>query len=422
MSRYKSRQRSRKTAPKRKAKLPPDIQSVLTRHPQQSYALLRSAFGHTARRADGGGFSSETESRYALSKYKVIDLFAGAGGFTLGFIGTGRFETVFANDFNKYAVKTYNANFGDHCIDGDINDLLANRSLRLPHVDVVIGGPPCQGFSLLNKQREGDPRKQLWRAYLDVVERVRATVFVMENVPELLASSEFDQIKERAESLGYLLVSAVLNAADYGVPQRRKRAIVIGSLKGMPKIPAPTHVDPKKSGSLFSHGLLPWETVERAIGDLPKPQGTEIKVGSLAPPLDIHFGRTPTKESLLRYKCIPEGGNRFDLHRARPDLTPKCWIRKKSGGTDLFGRLWRERPAFTIRTEFFKPEKGRYLHPSQHRPITHREAARLMSFPDSFTFLGTKIEVAKQIGNAVPPMLAKKIAQSVLSHLDAQNS
>jgi DNA (cytosine-5)-methyltransferase 1 len=95
----------------------------------------------------------------------VIDLFAGAGGFTLGFIGTGRFETVFANDFNKYAVKTYNANFGDHCIDGDINDLLANRSLRLPHVDVVIGGPPCQGFSLLNKQREGDPRKQLWRAY-----------------------------------------------------------------------------------------------------------------------------------------------------------------------------------------------------------------------------------------------------------------
>jgi DNA (cytosine-5)-methyltransferase 1 len=118
--------------------------------------------------------------------------------------------------------------------------------------------------------------------------------------------------------------------------------------------------------------------------------------------------------SLARYKAIPdEGMNRLDLQKRAPDLTPGCWIRKKSGGTDLFGRLWWDRPAFTIRTEFFKPEKGRYLHPEQHRPITHREAARLQSFPDDFFFRGSKIEIARQIGNAVPPLLAARVADVV---------
>ena len=110
-----------------------------------------------------------------------------------------------------------------------------------------------------------------------------------------------------------------------------------------------------------------------------------------------------------------------DLLRDRPELTPGCWLRKKSGGTDLFGRLWWDKPSVTIRTEFFKPEKGRYLHPEQHRPITHREAARLQSFPDSFQFMGSKIEIAKQIGNAVPPLLAEKIADCVDRLLLARN-
>ena len=106
-------------------------------------------------------------------------------------------------------------------------------------------------------------------------------------------------------------------------------------------------------------------------------------------------------------------GNRFDLQRNRPDITPDCWIRKTKGGTDLFGRLFWDRPSVTIRTEFFKPEKGRYLHPKQHRPITHREAARLQSFPDEFVFTGSKIEIARQIGNAVPPVLAARVADVV---------
>jgi DNA (cytosine-5)-methyltransferase 1 len=112
--------------------------------------------------------------------------------------------------------------------------------------------------------------------------------------------------------------------------------------------------------------------------------------------------------------------NRFDLYERAPDLTPACWIRKTEGGTDLFGRLWWDRPAFTIRTEFFKPEKGRYLHPCQHRPITHREAARLQSFPDTFKFTGSKTEIARQIGNAVPPLLAARVADCVFALLTAK--
>lgn len=157
-------------------------------------------------------------------------------------------------------------------------------------------------------------------------------------------------------------------------------------------------------------------TVHNAIGDLPDPVGTEIR--KCAPPLDLHFGRNPTPTSLERYKMVPLGGNRFDLQKNALHITPQCWIRKKSGGTDLFGRLWWDRPSVTIRTEFFKPEKGRYLHPEKHRPITHREAARLMGFPDDFIFHGSKTEIARQIGNAVPPALAGAIAREIKAVLD----
>lgn len=405
---------AKKLGTKKQRMIPSDIDRILKQYPEQAYALLRQSLSASSR---GGVVSEGGSSVYAKRKLRVIDLFAGAGGFTLGLCNTGKFEPVFANDFNAYAAKTYNANFGDHCLHGDINDLLANSSFKFPEADIVIGGPPCQGFSPLNKQREGDPRKQLWRAFMEVVRRVKPIAFVMENVPELLASAEFNDIRTHAESMGYLVTADILNAADYGVSQRRKRAIIVASRAGRIWPPTPTHANPQKTPTLFQNGLLPWETVGRAIADLPEPEGIDIRVGTVTPPLDLHFGRTPTPKSLARYRCVQEGGNRFDLQKKRPDLTPNCWIRKKSGGTDLFGRLWRDRPAFTIRTEFFKPEKGRYLHPTQHRPITHREAARLQSFPDSFIFLGTKIEIAKQIGNAVPPLLAQRIAEVLLRHL-----
>lgn len=351
--------------------------------------------------------------------FRLIDVFAGAGGMTLGFSRSfgHRFQSVWANDFNEYCVQTYNANFGSHCLAGDIVDILADPRTQIPEADVVIGGPPCQGFSLLNKNREGDPRKQLWRPYFEIIERSGARVFVMENVPQLLGSFEYGEIMGTAEAMGFRVWGAVLCAADYGVAQTRRRAFIVGCRFFDPSAvfpPRRTHFDPSKGPVQPSFlpgdakGYLPnadkWRTVRDAISDLPPPEGTELR--EVAPPLDLHFGRSPTAKSMARYRAIPEEGmNRFDLQRRAPELTPACWIRKKKGGTDLFGRLWWDRPAFTIRTEFFKPEKGRYLHPKQHRPITHREAARLQSFPDNFRFTGTKIEIARQIGNAVPPAL-----------------
>lgn len=364
---------------------------------------------------------------------RLIDLFSGAGGFTLGFVQHfgPRLVPVWANDFNDDAAATYNANFGGHCVVADIVDLVEDPAFEFPQADLVIGGPPCQGFSLLNKQRRTDPRKQLWIPFMEVVDRVNARVFVIENVRQLLNSAEHEAINETAAELGFKTASALLLAADYGVPQLRYRAFIVGSRDIDPAHyfpPPPTHYNPDpdsrhgngRQKALFPETVpqLPYATVRDAIEDLPRPKGTEIR--DVPPPLDLHFGRNPTELSKKRYRIVSEEGmNRFDLQERAPELTPACWIRKKTGGTDLFGRLWWDRPAFTIRTEFYKPEKGRYLHPVQHRPITHREAARFQSFPDSFRFKGSKIEIARQIGNAVPPLLGRKIAERVSLILEA---
>lgn len=350
-------------------------------------------------------------------KYRLIDLFSGAGGMTLGFVDPrfcGAFESVWALDIDAAAVATHKANFGGHASCGDIEQWLASGR-PIPQADIVVGGPPCQGFSLLNKQRRGDARRQLWRPFLDVVERSGAVAFVIENVAELRRSPEFHEIAAGADQLGFDIASDILLAADYGAPQARKRTVIMGWRRGaasMPTFPPlPTHAAPGGASNLPN-----WRTVRDAIGDLPPPVGTEIR--DEAAPLNLHFGRRPTEKSLQRYRAVPPGGNRFDLQRNAPEITPDCWVRKTSGGTDLFGRLWWERPSVTIRTEFFKPEKGRYLHPDQHRPITHREAARLMGFPDDFEFVGTKVEIARQIGNAVPPPLAAAIAGAARELLD----
>ena len=351
--------------------------------------------------------------------YRLIDLFAGAGGMTLGFVDPrfcGGFESVWALDIDEAAVATHQRNFGEHAECGDIEALLASGR-PIPAADVVVGGPPCQGFSLLNKRRVGDRRRELWLPFLDVVERSGAGVFVIENVAELRSSPEYDQIEKRAASMGFDIVSDVLLAADYGAPQTRRRTVILGyrrdNFDSASFPPLATHAAPGSGKNLPA-----WKTVWDAIADLPNPVGTEIR--SVRTPLNLHFGRNPTAKSLARYRAVPPGGNRFDLQRNAPEITPNCWIRKTSGGTDLFGRLWWDRPSVTIRTEFFKPEKGRYLHPNEDRPITHREAARLMGFPDDFEFVGTKVEIARQIGNAVPPPLAAAIGECVRQLLDSR--
>jgi DNA (cytosine-5)-methyltransferase 1 len=350
---------------------------------------------------------------------------------SLGFVGLskGAFIPVWANDINRDAVSSYSANFGDHCVAGNINDLLNDPGFQLPAADLVIGGPPCQGFSLLNKNRAEDPRKYLWKPFLELVRRSQARAFVMENAPQILTSSEYNEILQESAIMGFAVTSATLCAANYGVAQTRRRAFIVGCTFADPAQffpPKRTHFNPNNgyggnpASIEFIENPTPWLSVRSAIGDLPTPVGTEMN--RLPAPLDLHFNRNPTDLSMARYMAIPEQGmNRLDLQRVAPELTPECWIRRGSGGTDVFGRLWWDRPAFTIRTEFFKPEKGRFLHPEQHRPITHREAARLQSFPDDFIFMGSKIEVAKQIGNAVPPVLAARIADAVYDMFQDRN-
>lgn len=382
--------------------------------------------------------------------YRIIDLFSGCGGLTLGFawdslfgrtepnpllrrrspLPSSPFRVALANDFDAAALATYRLNFDPshaHSRPGSIESILAGGAV-IPKADVVIGGPPCQGFSLLNKQRHQDVRRELWWHFMEVADRADAKVIVMENVPQLLGTMEFRRMLERLRDLGYShLMAHVLCAANYGVPQVRNRAIVLASRCGPIALPIPTHLSADRlhrlNGSRSAFGACPsaWTNVEAAIGDLEDPEGTEIRRRASATNR-LHFGRQPTAVSLQRYRAVPYGGNRFDLQRNAPGITPGCWIRKTSGGTDLFGRLWWERPSVTIRTEFFKPEKGRYLHPVQHRPITHREAARIQSFPDRFDFAGSKIEIAKQIGNAVPPLLAFAIAKRVHEALQGRTT
>lgn len=337
--------------------------------------------------------------------YKVIDLFAGAGGLALGFKQAG-FVPILAIESEEDFADTYRENIGGHILVGDIVEFVeAGIDTK---ADVVVGGPPCQGFSNLTGNRENDERRALSLYFMDVVEMTECKAFLIENVPNLLTSWEGQEIIERAEAMDFHVDKGVLNAAKFGVPQNRKRAFIVGSRLGPIKLSAP-------NGEQTS--------VREAFKGVPRKRTHEEPKHRPLQGKELHIGRNPTPMSLERYALIPPGGNRFDLQKAAPHLTPECWIRKTSGGTDLFGRLEWDGPArCTIRTEFYKPEKGRYLHPSAPRPITHWEAARLQSFPDSFKWHGTKIRIAIQIGNAVPPGLARVLAGGVMRHLDAHKA
>lgn len=339
----------------------------------------------------------------------TLDLFAGAGGLSLGFEQSGLgFEPEFAVEHDAAAARTFKAHFGCQVYDGGIEDVG-----EFPDVDVIIGGPPCQGFSPLGRTRDDVSRAQLnelWQHFLRGVRQVKPRAFVIENVPEFQKSAQFGRLLQLMETdpdlneYGYAY--GVLRAADYGAPQNRRRGIFLAA-RGVDTVawpPPPTH-GPEGTR------LLPLRTVRDAIGDLPaSTSGYDVTFDGTGVQ-QLHFGRRPREDSLARYRAIPEGGNRFDLARNRPDLLPRCWAEKPTGTTDVMGRLWWDRPSVTIRTEFFKPEKGRYLHPTADRPLSHREAARLQTFPDHFMFEGTKTEIARQIGNAVPAALGEAIAR-----------
>lgn len=341
-----------------------------------------------------------------MPSLRAIDVFAGCGGLSLGFERSGAFDIVHAVEHDRSAAQSYEVNFA---VDVDHRSIEEIRSF--PAADVVVGGPPCQGFSALNRQGVGPERRALWRQYVRVLKTSGARSFVMENVPQLLISGEFTDFRAEATGMGFQIVEGVLNAADYGVPQTRKRAIVIGTMDATPHLPSPTHTPVADLA-----GSRRWRTFRDAVRELPlTPDG-----------VNWHVARNPWEISRARYARVPpDGGNRFQMQEALESeglghLIPPCWRKKTVGTTDVFGRLWWDRPAVTLRTEFTKPEKGRYLHPSENRAITLREGARCMTFPDEFTFPSDQsaTAVSRQIGNAVPPLLAEHIARALVQALE----
>jgi len=369
-----------------------------------------------------------------LTKHKVIDLFAGCGGLTQGFVDGG-FAPVLAVELDHHAAATYAANFDPDLVHTFCGDIAELSSRDVPEADVVIGGPPCQGFSGLGLQDKNDPRNKLWTEYVRVVKASNADVFVIENVDRFLKSGEFSRLKfevDEGELRDFEIEAAVLNSADYGVPQKRRRTIIIGSRIGKLLLPVATHSNQPQLDT------EPWRSVRHALDGVPfterapnsLPKRSEVVFDQSIPgPFsmeELHFGRSPTQLSLDRYAVIPPGGGRHDLARERPDLLPPCWKKKPTGTSDVMGRMEWDKPSVTIRTEFYKPEKGKYLHPEWHRTkaskrvdrsITHREAALLQTFPSHFVWCGSKTQIARQIGNAVPPVLAYAIAESVKQQL-----
>jgi len=343
----------------------------------------------------------------------VLDLFAGAGGLSQGLAEVGGFTTVQAVEMDVAAAATYSLNHPEaEVFVGRIEDWLAEDCV--PSVDVIIGGPPCQGFSTLGKQDVEDDRNVLWLEYARAIVKAQPKYFVVENVAAFMKSPQYAQFVEAVQPGGMLedftFQARVLNAADYGAFQARKRAVLIGHHQDVPfpGWPEKTHAGAHRTVQEALHGVsTAWDRLE-----LPERwlafNGVEVPGPYLTS--ELHVGRAYMPISLQRFSRIPPGGNRFDI----PDeLLAPCWRKHTSGSADVMGRLHWDRPSVTIRTEFFKPEKGRYLHPEANRAITHYEAALLQGFPQDYRWAGSKTAIARQIGNAVPIQLARAIAEQM---------
>lgn len=351
--------------------------------------------------------------------YTTVDLFSGCGGLTAGFLQanscSGKFQPTSAVDSDIDAAATYAANLGDHVFCGSIEEWLDSNHLP-DQADVILGGPPCQGFSSLGKQEVADHRNALWEQYVEAVNLLRPNYFVLENVREFLRSEQFLGLKEacgpRRRLWNYEIEHYVLDSSRYGAPQRRRRAIVIGRRRGHPPLGEPEPVAYLRNVRDAFDGLKA-EVRER---ELPQ-RHMEYRGQRVPGPFtgdELHVTRWFTQLSLNRYRAIPPGGNRFDIPY---HLLAPCWRAHRTGAGDVMGRLSWDKPSVTIRTEFYKPEKGRYLHPTEHRPITHREAARLQGFPDDYQWFGSKSSIARQIGNAVPLQLGHALGCHILSAL-----
>lgn len=376
----------------------------------------------------------------------VLDLFSGPGGLAHGIRGARnhdvRFKIIVANDCDVAVQSTYTQNHQDvEFVPGSIADedtkesiTRAIRRTGRQHVDLVIGGPPCKGFSLENKMTRnmGNPMNHLVMHYAEMVRRTSPLAFIMENVPGILAMRSgglVDDLIRVFVSLGYKNTAVwLLNAAEYGVPQLRKRAFIVGSKSDIPiPLPKKTHVDP--SEMVEDSSLSGYVTLADAIGDLPR-----IGTGKTSPADNEYVGEPKcrfqeamrrrsarvtnhvvtknTPAVIRRIRAVPSGGNWRDIPA---DLLQVDGKYKTTDFTHsmIYKRLERNHPSITI-TNF---RKAMIIHPNQHRLLSVREAARIQTFPDHFKFIGSIGQMQQQVSDAVPVMLARSVGEAMLRHM-----
>ncbi|MBF0325870.1 MAG: DNA cytosine methyltransferase [Alphaproteobacteria bacterium] len=352
------------------------------------------------------------ERHWPQDSLNCVDLFAGAGGFSLA-ATKARLTVRLAIELQKHAASTYRDNLcksdpRPHLIEGDIRDLdpvTLSKSLFADGqpCDLILGGPPCQGFSAhrLNNSGVDDARNNLIHVYFDFVRAFSPTVFLMENVPGMLwprHKEALDRFYREGDVAGYDVKAAeVLDARDYGVPQRRKRVFILGVRRGLDTIPdwppAPTHGN--DAARRASPALSPWVSCREVFKPAPEND-----------PNDTHMKHTNELVRIFE-QTPPNGGSRHQSGR-----TLKCH-QGHDGHNDVYGRINPDEPAPTMTTACINPSKGRFVHPTLHHGITVRQAARIQTFPDEFVFGGGLMAAGEQVGNAVPVALA----QLLIEHL-----
>lgn len=370
-----------------------------------------SASQSTSRQSNGRHRNGK-EQRWKLDAGpapKVVDLFCGAGGLGFGFLAQG-FDIVWAADAFSAAVETYKKNIGDH-----IEEAKLDWNTVLPSCDIIIGGPPCQGFSSAGLRKPGDARNTLVAVFAHLVARHRPKAFVFENVEGFLTGEGGRWVTDLLDPLvktGYCIHLRKVNAANYGVPQHRKRVLAIGGLGWDPGFPDATHRATGAPGADLIAGDLPWcESVTSALAGLP-PAADDPE----SAPVSDHFSRAPNEMDRLRFEALGAGQTMKDIpeelwhetYRRRAfrrvmDGTP---TERRGGAPSGLRRLEPDLPSKAITSG----ATSEFVHPTAHRNLTLRECARLQTFPDDFEFAGTQAQRALLIGNAVPPRFAIAIA------------
>lgn len=354
----------------------------------------------------------------------AIELFSGCGGLSTGLTRAG-FTILSAVEINSVAAQSYKANHKDvHVHVEDVckvtaASLLKENNLQVGELDLLAGCSPCQGFSRLRKGESGrnDPRNKLVYEYLRLVKELKPKTILMENVPGIITTEYgleiFGEVKQELEDMGYVVDYRVINVADYGVPQFRKRFVLLGSrYKDFAvKLPRETHTSPEKSKR---QNKKPWRTVRQAFDGLP-----QLGNGQTDPNLPLHTCSANGELNMRRIKAVPRnGGSRSSFP---PELVLACHKKYPNGYKDVYGRMSWDRPSPTMTGGCTNITRGRFVHPEQDRGISLLEAARLQSFPDNYIFVGNFGEKSLQIGNAVPVQLGEIMGKQLVNCVNRIN-